>query len=435
MLYGAYRLLTHAAGPFIPRWLDLRARRGKEDPSRLNERRGQSLLPRPAGRLVWFHAASIGEALSILPLVDAAAAQNWNVLVTTGTVTSARLMAERLPKEHSGVRVFHQYAPLDRPAWIGRFLDHWSPDLVLWTESELWPNTLIEIAARKIPAVLLNARLSDKTFRGWKRWPGFAKHILGAFTLVIAQSDQDNERFAALGAAHVVGAGNLKHAAAPLPCDESALANLRAAIGNRPHWLASSIHPGEDIIVAEAHHALKTRHPGLLTIIVPRHPARAAEMSAALAAKALKVARRSMGDLVTPDTDIYIGDTLGELGVFYRLCNLVFIGKSLAVGGGQNPAEPAQLGCALLFGPDMSNFRDAAADFIACRAAIEVKNGAALAAAVDWLLQDERTRKRMGEAAHTEMVRHRGAIRETLAHLGPFLAPPVAPLSQTNVSL
>jgi 3-deoxy-D-manno-octulosonic-acid transferase len=431
MLYGAYRLLTNAAGPFIPRWLDLRARRGKEDPARLNERRGQAVMPRPAGRLVWFHAASIGEALSILPLVDAAASQSWNVLVTTGTVTSARLMAERLPTKHQGVRVFHQFAPLDRPAWIRAFLDHWSPDLVLWTESELWPNTLTEIAARKIPAVLLNARLSDKSFRGWKRWPGFAKHILGTFALVIAQSDQDKQRFANLGAAHVVGAGNLKHAAAPLPCDEQVLADLRAAVGKRPHWLASSIHPGEDIIVAEAHYAAKARHPGLLTVIVPRHPARAAEMSAAIAAKALKVARRSAGDAITADVDIYIGDTLGELGLFYRLCDLVFMGKSLAVGGGQNPAEPAHLGCALLLGADMSNFRDAAADFIACGAAIEVRNGVALAAAVDWLLQDDRTRKRMGEAARAEMTRHAGATRETLTHLGPFLAP----LSQTSVNL
>jgi 3-deoxy-D-manno-octulosonic-acid transferase len=243
------------------------------------------------------------------------------------------------------------------------------------------------------------------------------------------------QRFATLGATHVVGAGNLKHAAAPLPCDEQVLADLRAAVGKRPHWLASSIHPGEDTIVAEAHHAAKARHPGLLTIIVPRHPVRAAEMCAAIGAKPLKVARRSVGDAITADTDVYVADTLGELGLFYRLCDLVFMGKSLAVGGGQNPAEPAQLGCALLLGADMSNFRDAAADFIACRAAIEVRNSAALAAAVDWLLQDDRTRKRMGEAARAEMARHAGAIRETLAHLTPFLAPPSRPLSQTGVNL
>lgn len=425
MLYGAYRLLTDAAEPLLPAWLDYRARRGKEDPARLGERRGIASHVRPAGRLVWFHAASIGEALSILPLAEACA-KDWHVLVTTGTVTSARLMAARLP-----ANAIHQYVPLDRLAWIRRFLDHWSPDLVLWTESELWPNTLTEIARRKIPAVLVNARLSDKSFRNWRRWPGLARRVLGAFALVIAQSEEDKLRFTMLGAPHVAGAGNLKHAAPPLPFDEDALTHLRTAIGKRPRWLAASIHPGEDLLAAEAHHAAKAHFPNLLTVIVPRHPQRAPAMAAAVAALGLKVARRSLGEPLAADTDIYIADTLGELGLFYRLCDLVFMGKSLAVGGGQNPAEAAQLGCALLLGADMSNFRDAAADLIARRAAVEVKNGAALSAAVTWLLQDDRTRMRMGENARAEMARHADAVKETLGHLAPYLAP----LSPPGVSL
>ena len=416
MLQGAYRTLTNIAGLVLPRWLAYRVRRGKEDPLRVAERTGVTQKLRPFGSLVWFHAASMGESLSILPLIDAIAARGWQVLVTTGTLTSAQLMSERLPSS-----AIHQYVVLDHLPWVTRFLDHWKPDLVLWTESELWPNTLGQIAARGIPAVLLNGRLSDRAFKGWSRWPGFARAVIGAFTLVIAQSDIDKLRFAALGARQAVGAGNLKLAAAPLTADQAVLETLLGEIGKRPRWLAASIHPGEDTIAGEAHTAVKAKHPGLLTVIVPRHPQKAGEMAAALTAGGLKVARRSLGEKVEPSTDIYIADTMGELGLFYRLCPLAFMGKSLAVGGGQNPVEAAQLGCALMLGADMSNFRDIAADLITRRAAIEVRNAAALAAAVDWLLTDNRTRESMSEAGRTAMARHANAVAETLGLLAPYL--------------
>ena len=416
MLYGAYRALTALAGPALPRWLDYRARRGKEDAARLSERSGVTQVPRPIGRLVWFHAASMGESLSILPLIEAVQARGWQVLVTTGTLTSAKLLAERMPAP-----AIHQFAPLDHVPWVKRFLDHWQPDLVLWTESELWPNTLGEIAARQIPAVLLNGRLSDRTFQGWRRWPSFARDVLKTFTLVIAQSDDDKARFAALGARQAISSGNLKLAAAPLPADDGALAALRAAIGTRPLWLAASIHPGEDLIAGQVHHAVKAKHPGLLTVVVPRHPQKAADMAAAFAAQGFKVARRSLNVPITPATDIYMCDTMGELGLFYRLCDLAFMGKSLAVGGGQNPAEAAQLGCALMLGADMSNFREVTADFIKKRAAIEVRNAEALTAGVDWLLKDPRTRKAMGENGQAAMARHADAVAETLGHLAPYL--------------
>ena len=416
MISGAYRALTDIAGVFLPRWLDSRAIRGKEDPHRLAERRGAASQPRPPGRLVWFHAASVGESLSILPLIEAVLAQGWGVVVTTGTVTSARLLAERLPK-----LAIHQYAPLDHRPWVHRFLDYWRPDLALWTESELWPNMLGELAARRIPAVLVNARLSSGAFKGWRFFPGFARQILAAFAQVIAQSDSDRTRFASLGARQVSVAGNLKLTAAPLPVDATALDILRAQVGKRPHWLAASIHPGEDIFVATAHQTAQQRHPGLLTFVVPRHPQKASDMAAVFRAMGLKVARRSIGEAVTPSTDIYLGDTMGELGLFYRLCSLTFMGKSLTVGGGQNPAEAAQLGCALLLGPNMSNFQDIAQDLIDRRGAIEVLDATALAAAVDWLLQDSRTRARMGEAARNAIARHADAISETLALLAPYL--------------
>ena len=421
MLADIYRTLTGTFGFLLPRWLAFRAGRGKEDRARLGERQGVTTVARPEGRLAWFHAASVGESLSILPLIDAVQAQGWKVLVTTGTMTSARLLAERMP---AGAN--HQYVPLDHLPWVRRFLAYWRPDLVLWTESELWPNILSEIKARAIPAVLINGRLSDRSFRGWQRWPGFARHVLAAFSLVVAQSELDKARFAALGAVKAVSAGNLKLSAAPLPADAEALETLRGEIGSRPHWLASSIHPGEDAIVADVHGSAKTKIPGLLTIIVPRHPQKTEEMMAAFTRLGFKVARRSAGEKIAADTDIYIGDTMGELGLFYRTSELVFMGKSLAVGGGQNPAEAAQLGCALMLGGDMSNFRDVTAELIARRAAIEVRNGAALTAGVDWLLKDSRTRRAMADSGRAAMARHANAVAETMTHLTPYLAAPLS---------
>jgi len=411
---GLYQLLTTLAGPLLVLWLKRRARRGKEIPNRLVERFGIAGRPRPAGRLVWFHAASVGESQSLLPLIHAVAGRGWPVLVTTGTVTSAALLSERLPPN-----AIHQFVPLDRTAWVRAFLEHWHPHLVLWTESELWPNTLHELAARKTPAILVNARLSDRAFKGWQRWPTLARDCMSAFALVLAQSDLDRDRCKTLGAKEARTVGNLKFAAAPLTADEQMLATLRTQIGERPHWLAASIHPGEDAIIADVHRRLKARHPNLLTIIVPRHPPKAAEMAANMSG--FSISLRSAAAAIAPQTDIYIADTMGELGLFYRLCDLVFVGKSLAVGGGQNPTEPAQLGCALIWGPDMSNFRDMTAELLAAGGAIAVSDAAALGETVSDLLQNPKKRRAMGDAAQGTVTRHDAALDEILRHIAPFL--------------
>lgn len=411
---GFYQFLTTVAGPFLVLWLRYRAHRGKEIPARLPERFGIARVPRPDGRLAWFHAASVGESQSLLPLIRAVAERGWHVLVTTGTVTSASLLAERLSQN-----AIHQFIPLDRTAWVRRFLSHWRPDLVLWTESELWPNMLSALARQRIPTVLVNGRLSDRAFKGWRRWPSLARDCMNAFSLILAQSAMDRDRFAALGAreAHVVG--NLKYAAAPLPADETVYAALRDQIGGRPHWLAASIHPGEDVIVAETHRQLKIAYPNLLTIVVPRHPPKAADMATQM--KGLNVVLRSSAATLSPQTDVYIADTMGELGLFYRLCDIVFVGKSLAVGGGQNPAEPAQIGCALIWGPDMSNFRDMTAELLAADAAETVANGAGLSQAVDTLLANPEKRGARVEAGRKVVSHHAAALDETLHSIAPYL--------------
>ena len=352
-IFTLYRVASAASTSLVRRHLRQRCARGREDPARLEERFGHTGLARPPGPLVWVHGASVGESLSALPLVGRIRA-DWpslNVLVTTGTVTSARLMAERLPPG-----VIHQYAPVDLPAAVEGFLDHWTPDLGLIVESEFWPNLLVRARARGVELALVNGRMSARSSRRWRRLRSVIGHLLGQFSLVLAQSREDEAHLRELGAADAKRLGNLKFAAAPLACDEAELAALRAAIADRPRWLAASTHPGEDEIAAEVHGALAPGHPGLLTILVPRHPHRGPEVAGRLHAAGLAVALRSAGEAPGPDTELYIADTIGELGLWYRLSDVVFVGGSLVPKGGQNLLEPTKLGCAIVCGPHMTNF-------------------------------------------------------------------------------
>ena len=415
-----YRLLTGALSLVAPLWLSCRRNNGKEDAARLRERYGLTDRARPAGPVVWCHGASVGEAQTLLTLIATLTARGQTVVLTTGTVTSAALMADRLP-----AGAIHQYLPLDHGRWVRRFLTHWRPHLVVWSESELWPNTLAEIAVRGIPLYLANARLSDRALRGWRRWPGFARRVMSHFTAVLAQSPEDARRFATLGASDVRALGTLKLAAPALPAHEADVTALKAAIGARPCWLAASIHPGEDAIVAEIHAGLRAQFPDLLTVVAPRHPPKAEAMGATFAARGLAVAYRSRREPVTSGTAIYIADTLGELGALYRACDLVIMGKSFAVGGGQNPAEPAKLGCAVICGPDMSNFRELTAAMAEAGALTNVNSLAELSAAVAHLLGDPAARRRQGQAGAAFMASGDTALSATLTILEPHLTNPI----------
>lgn len=355
MILALYRLATSFGAPLIAHYLKKRMKRGKEDPKRFHERLGQPQLPRPEGHLIWLHGASVGEALSMLPVINEilSRANAPSVLVTTGTVTSARLMRERLPEG-----AIHQYVPVDRLPYVTQFLEHWRPDVALWFESELWPNLVTETHHKKIPMVLVNARMSPPSFKKWQQWPGFAKKLLQCFDLVLAQTDSDVERYSALGANQVERIGNLKFAVPPLPCDEGTLVEIRTRTGLRPMWLAASTHDGEEKIAWDVHTTVKATHRDLLTVIVPRHPDRGNQIAQMLREDGANVAIRSNSEPVTPETDIYLADTLGELGLFFRLSTIVFMGKSLVPSGGQNPIEPARLGAAILSGPHTWNFEE-----------------------------------------------------------------------------
>lgn len=405
-LYGAASTLLE---PLAPRILKARARDGREDPARLGERLGRTKTPRPAGPLVWLHGVSVGEAVSLLPLVEALRARrpDLNILVTSGTVTSAQVLAGRLPPG-----VIHQFAPVDGPGAVRRFLDHWRPDLGVFVESELWPNLILGARRRGVRLALASARITEASARGWARAPATARTLLAAFDAVLPQDAASEARLSALGAATGPRL-NLKHVGQALPYDEAELARLRKAAGDRKVVLAASTHPGEDPIIAQA---AREAAPEALLIVAPRHPERGEAVARDLAAP-----RRSAAALPGAGP-IYVADTLGELGLFFRLADVVVMGGSFVPGvGGHNPLEPARLGCAIVTGPDVFNAADLYAALTAEGAAIRVADAEGLAAAVRRLLDDPAVARRMGEAARAYAAREARALETALAALEPLL--------------
>ena len=413
----AYRAGLRIGEPAVAGLLAWRAHRGKEDPRRLPERRGLPGRARPAGPLAWMHGASVGEALSLIGLVEGMIARGLSVLVTTGTRTAAELIGARLPPG-----AVHQYVPLDAPRWVGRFLDHWRPDLALVAESEIWPNTILALHARAIPLVLVNGRMSERSCKGWERSPRTAEALLSRIAVCLAQTPEDAERFARLGAPRVGIAGNLKFDAAVPPADGRQRADLGAMIGARPVWVAASTHPGEEAAVAHAHAALKARFPHLLTILAPRHPGRGGEAAACADAAGLRSARRSAGASPDSSVEVYVADTIGELGLFYRLSPLVFLGGSLVPHGGQNPIEAVRLDAAVLHGPHTGNFGPVYRALDRAGGALGVRDGAELAGLVGELLAAPARLSDMARAGQRALAPFEGAVARTLAVLDPFVA-------------
>ena len=357
LLLRAYLAVSRRGAGIARRTLERRQGEGKEDAGRLGERMGQARVPRPAGTLVWFHAASVGEAASLLELLRRLeqARPGLTCLVTTGTVTSAQFLADRLPEN-----CIHQYSAVDVLPWVGSFLDHWRPDAAVWTESELWPATLRETCVRGIPMLLINARISAKSFRRWRMMRGLARALLTCFDRILAQDELAGEQLVKLGADpdRLTVVGTLKEGAAPLPDHEADRLRITRAFAGRPVWLAASTHPGEEEIVAAAHMRARRSLPMLALILAPRHPNRGDAIAEMLRGRGLQVAQRSKGEALAPDTDVYLADTLGEMGLWYRVASVSFVGGSLVDVGGHNPFEPALLGSAILHGPHVRNFID-----------------------------------------------------------------------------
>ncbi|NKB60356.1 MAG: 3-deoxy-D-manno-octulosonic acid transferase [Alphaproteobacteria bacterium] len=413
-----YRGLTGLGAPLINFYMQRRLASGKEDPDRISERRGVASRPRPDGPLAWVHAASVGEAQSALSLITKMlrARIDLHILITTGTVTSAKLLAERLPP-----RSFHQFVPVDHQRWVQRFLDHWEPNLAVWIESEFWPNLIAETAERNIPTVLANGRISRKSAANWRFVPGFISNIVGEFQLCLTQTEEEAARFRALGADPVKCVGNLKFSAAALPVDDAELTAVAGTMQDRLRWLAASTHPGEESMAVEAHLHLRDRVPDLLTVIVPRHPSRGAKIAQEIAAQGLRVSRRGAGEPISPDDDFHVADTLGELGLFYRLTDIAFIGGTMDSHGGHNPLEAAQLDCAILHGPDMANFATVSQQLAVAGATKEISNAETLAAAVADFLNDPESRQASITAAADVAQSNASVVDHVIEELQPFL--------------
>jgi 3-deoxy-D-manno-octulosonic-acid transferase len=405
----AYRAFTHLAAPAAKLILKSRASKGKEDQNRLNERLGRPQIPRPAGRLVWIHGASVGESVAALPLINRLI-YDGTVLVTSGTVASAEVMKRRLPPG-----VIHQFVPLDAPRAVTRFLDHWKPDAGLFVESELWPNLLLTAAARGVRLVLINARISERSAAGWAKAPKSAHHLFQAFDAVLAQDEDIAQRFRTLGARDVKVVGSLKADAPPLSCDVAALDALKAQIGSRPLLVAAQTHPGEDETVLPAHDTLRRRFPDLLTIIVPRHTVRGADIAMLCGQRA--VARRSLGEAITAATEIYVADTMGEMGLFYRLARFCFLGATLVPMGGHNPLEPAVLHCSVISGPHRSSNAKAFEAIMGAQGLGDVRTSADIAVLVEKLIGNPSLAAAMGEAAARGAATQAGAVAATMAVL------------------
>lgn len=416
-----YKALTAIAAVPLTSLLKKRVRRGKESATRYTEKMGQPSRSRPKGKLLWLHAASVGEVQSALILIDKirAAYPTIEILITTGTRTSASYLENRLPD-----RCVHQFYPLDHPVWVSRFLDHWQPDIALWMESELWPNMVLAMKQRGIPAALLNARMSSRSFARWRWLSGSIRKILGGFDMVVAQNNAAQDYYKKLGAQRVMMGGNLKYSAVPLFCDESEYEKMLIAAHGRPLWLYASTHEGEEALACDVHGMLKNTLPSLLTVIVPRHPERGEAIERLCKAQNLNAIRRGDGKrLPDEDTDIYIADTLGELGLFYRLSPLSMVGRSFSKdgGGGHNPIEPAQLGSAVLSGVNVQHFQDVYDEMWEDGAAMPLGAPEALFPALQTLLTDPAALERLRKGGRSFAQRQRGIVDGYMTHLMPLL--------------
>ena len=408
---GFYALATGFAEPLAPVVLRRRAKRGKEDPARIGERMGYAGADRPDGPLIWLHGVSVGESLSLLPLAEALAGADRTLLVTSGTRTSAELLAKRLPEG-----AIHQYAPVDAPGAVHRFLEHWRPDAAIQVESELWPNLILAAKERGVKMALASARMTQESADGWARAPAAARAVLGAVDLILPQDAETEARLRALGAAtgpHL----NLKTVGSPLPAEPRELERLKLAIGERKTVLAASTHPGEEEIIARAVQAANA-----LLIVAPRHPDRGEAVAALLSGMGFKVARRSAGEALGSDVTAYVADTLGEMGLLFRAADVTVMGGSFVPGvGGHNPLEPARLGAPIVSGPHVFNAASIYADMFEQAAAIECADEAALARDLNGLLTQPLIAPRIGRAALAYAGRQGEALDRALALLKPLL--------------
>ncbi len=419
-LLSSYEGATRVLAPALPLWLSFRAKKGKEDPERLDERNGLSLIDRPDGFVVWMHAASVGESQMLMPLINRITREipRVNIVVTTGTVTSAQLLETVLPP-----RAVHQYAPADHPNAVNNFLNHWQPDLAMFAESELWPNMILGLKSRAIPHVLINARMSKESIERWgKNAKGSAKVLLDSFDLILAANTETANGLSWLTGRDIESAGNLKDAAPVLDSDPQDLQDFQSAIGERPVWCAASTHDGEEELVCDAMPLVREANPNSLLLLAPRHPERIDAVEAIFKKNQYKTQRRSDGRAPDKDTDVYIFDTIGDLGLVYHFSTVAFIGGSLIKGlKGHNPLEAARLENAIITGPQISSFADTYMALLAFDGVVRILDPKNLGKTIVGLFADPDQRNALTQSAKT-FAQSRDAVLDFVwAELSPYL--------------
>jgi 3-deoxy-D-manno-octulosonic-acid transferase len=402
-----YQALIRVLEPLLVLWLYWRRWRGKEHPTRIKERFGHAGIPRPAGTVIWIHAASVGETNSILPLIESLrdANSDWHFLITTTTQTSANRIAQL--RDRGANWLSHQFVPVDHPRYVKRFLSHWQPAAALFVESELWPTLIAQARTQTKFMGLINARLSPASFARWSRNRERFQAMLHKFDLILAQDELTNQRLQALGIPGVMMLGNLKLDTPAPTVNQQLLERWENAIGNRTTWLLASSHHDEEALAMRVHHQLSERYPDLLTLIVPRHPERADEIIKLGARRQAKYIRLSETTLPDKTTEFVIGDTIGDMGLFYRLASLCVIGGTFVAHGGQNPLEAARLNCAVLHGPSVENFSEIFSALNESGAAAATSRDA-LGPTLSHYLRDTAARAAMTEAAQRYLEQHIG---------------------------
>lgn len=417
IILALYNGFGYLAVPLLHWLFARRLRRQKEIASRKGERFGKPGQNRPKGGLIWIHAASVGETNSVFPLIEKYCDRGLTVLLTTGTVSSARLASAKLPKN-----AIHQFVPYDAKPLVDRFLHAWRPDAAILVESEIWPAIIVALGRKRIPCIVVNGRMSIPSLEKWQRIPGLGKRVFGSLTASLTQSEVDAERFECLGVPRVESPGNLKYDTQPLPIDKDEFELLKSQIGERVCWLAASTHPGEEKLVVDSHLQLKVRFPGLLSIIVPRHPERGGEILDLCNGNGLDAVRRSKGSPIKKRDEVYIADTLGEIGLFYKLCGITFLGGSLVGVGGHNPVEPAQLGCAILTGSQIHNNKRMFDELQAADGVQMVKGAEDLTIMVSNLLSKNERARELARNAKTVVDSGRGALKRSEELIDEILA-------------
>ncbi len=407
-----YSTLSYGLRPMADYILKKRLKKGKEDAKRIDERRGKSDFSWKHHPVIWVHAASIGESLSSLILLKALEKNypDFRFVITTGTLTSAKIMAKELPQS-----AIHQFFPLDYPLWVHRFLDNWKPKAALFIESEFWPNMLCSLKKRNIPCFLVNGRISDNSFKTWKKLPFSMRYLLSAFTQTFGQSEQDVERLKALGAKESHYLGNLKFVSS------LAESSLPSPLERQKRWLLASSHEGEELMACRIHQKLLQKYPHIHTCIMPRHIERSDEIEAIFKAQNIPVARHSRQESPIAQ-GVYLFDAIGQAGNFYGLKGPTVIGRSFAKGGGQNPLEPARLGNPVLMGPDMSNFKHITDLMLQNNVGEQLQDESELLKRLEfWLENDEDYNK---QAQHNKKWANdlgKGIIDAHLKRLAPYL--------------